>query len=86
MDIWNRATIPTIAESGFQKNILSLIHNTRDFSRTSGERNTRYSYTSKVWKYDFTFNICVCPCFKQVDSYSNTNFTREMCQCSPKIP
>ena len=86
MDIWNRATIPTITESGVQKKILSLIRNTRDFSRTSGERKTRDSCTSKVCEYDLTFDICLCPCFKQVNSYSDINFTREMCQCSPKIP
>ena len=73
-------------ESGVQKKILSLIRNTRDYSRTLGERKTRDSYTSKVREYDLTFDICLCPCVKQVNSYSDINFTPELCQCSQKIP
>ena len=86
MDTCNRATLPTITESRVQKKILSLIRNTRDFSRTLGERKTRDSYTSKVCEYDLTFDIFLCPCVKQVNSYSDINITRELCQCSQKIP
>jgi len=80
IDIWRKASLPTIDYVNVLQSLLRIIEQGKDLQKYPPDRRDSESFHQKVNSFRDLFNICTCRCFQK------RVIDRNNCTCPVKVP